>query len=300
MGNHITRNNTIDALRFFFAFCVVCIHVPLLGGKFATPIFRCAVPFFYMVSGYYLYSGDFNSKLKRNIRKWFILWVKYFVIIGIISIILHSIFKQKVMFHFDDIISIFLLSGTTTALDKIIINGNTTGLYTIWFLLGGAYSFLFYYIFQRYIGNKGLNILVGLIFVSGIILSAVSIKIPRWVYLSIPYVGLGMLARKVNTNPLNKSKCMKILCVSLFIVVSLEFLISRLTSHIQLETTIFTPVFMICFFLLVLNTNIHNKLINGKIAELGRSTTMDIYIFHRPIYATMLAITPPICIGFIK
>ena len=29
------------------------------------------------------------------------------------------------------------------------------------------------------------------------------------------------------------------------------------------------------------------------LANLGRSTTLDIYIYHRPIYALLLAITPP-------
>lgn len=53
--NKEKRNLLIDYARYVFAFLVVCIHVLLAhGGTLYMPLARCAVPFFYLVTGYFL------------------------------------------------------------------------------------------------------------------------------------------------------------------------------------------------------------------------------------------------------
>lgn len=49
------RNPIIEYARYLFAFSVVCLHVPLgYGSSVIIPFARCAVPFFYMIMGYFL------------------------------------------------------------------------------------------------------------------------------------------------------------------------------------------------------------------------------------------------------
>lgn len=286
-----TRNNTIDIFRLFFAFCVVCIHVPLLGAGKMIPVFRCAVPFFYMVSGYFLMSNNIELKLENNFKKWIKLWLKYFIIIGIVSILLHSFYKESIVFSRHDIIEILLYDGNTLSMDHIVINGESTGLYTIWFLLCGAYSFLFYYFYKRYLGNRFIMLIVIFIFLFGITLILEGFHVSRFVYLSIPYIGLGMLVRKYQNKVCGHNKMTKVMILALLCGTYLEFHFANLHG-VSLETTILSPFLMFLVVLEMTKCNLQSKFAQ-QVASVGRSTTLEIYIYHRPVYALLLAITPP-------
>lgn len=55
------RNSSIDVLKFICAFCVVTIHSGFGGNVVIEPFLRCAVPIFFMISGYFIY-----NKIVRN------------------------------------------------------------------------------------------------------------------------------------------------------------------------------------------------------------------------------------------
>ena len=65
------RNTLIDVFRFVGAFLVVCIHIRFpkeFSDHFLMPVTRMAVPFFFMVSGYFL--ADINiDKMKQRLDK---------------------------------------------------------------------------------------------------------------------------------------------------------------------------------------------------------------------------------------
>ena len=285
------RNNTIDIFRLLFAFCVVCIHVPFVGAGKMMPIFRCAVPFFYMVSGYFMMSSNIEIKLKSNFKKWMKLWFKYFLIIGTISILLHSWYKEPIAYSWHDIIEIFVYDGKTLSMDHIVIKGESTGLYTIWFLLCGAYSFLFYYFYKKYFSNKYICLIVITMFFVSLLLISEGHKVPRWTYLSIPYVGLGMLVRKYQNKFISCNRGLIALILLLLFGTYVEFYFANIHS-ISLETTCLSPCLMFFVFIELTKYNSQNK-IARYISSLGRTTTMNVYIYHRPVYALLLAITPP-------
>ena len=65
------RNSLIDLFRFVCAFFVVTIHIHLPGSVFRGVIFpltRMAVPFFFMVSGYFLADLD-AERMKQRLNK---------------------------------------------------------------------------------------------------------------------------------------------------------------------------------------------------------------------------------------
>lgn len=63
------RNYSIDLLKFICAVLVVFLHTPCIYHKFINPITRCAVPCFFIISGYLLYNknGINPERLKRNL-----------------------------------------------------------------------------------------------------------------------------------------------------------------------------------------------------------------------------------------
>lgn len=67
------RNSMLDLLRFISCLFVVLIHCPLPGllGTAIITFGRYAVPFFLMISGWYLFSYDQNiilGKAKKQLR----------------------------------------------------------------------------------------------------------------------------------------------------------------------------------------------------------------------------------------
>lgn len=236
-------------------------------------------------------SSNIEIKLKSNFKKWMKLWFKYFLIIGAISILLHSWYKEPIAYSWHDIIEIFVYDGKTLSMDHIVIKGESTGLYTIWFLLCGAYAFAFYYIYKKYLRIGNLVLVVAIMFLIGTSLSALDYKTPRWLYLSIPYTGLGMLAKNFQKKMVPNNKSILLLILTLFSCVYIEFFIANLKG-ISIETSLLSPVLMFFFFIAILRYNPQGKA-SKYLANLGRSTTLDIYIYHRPIYALLLAITPP-------
>lgn len=64
------RISSFDFGRFFFSICVVFIHIPFAHSSAFMPIFRCAVPFFYMLTGYFLASDNLSEYIdKKRIKK---------------------------------------------------------------------------------------------------------------------------------------------------------------------------------------------------------------------------------------
>lgn len=76
-----SRNIYLDLYRIFLSFLVICIH--LSGKDYITyPLYRLAVPSFFMISGYFLYSNDYNKESKKAIS--FIARNAKYMIIGIV------------------------------------------------------------------------------------------------------------------------------------------------------------------------------------------------------------------------
>lgn len=64
------RNKSLDAVKAIAACLVVCIHVSFPGqaGQLVKVLARCAVPFFFMVSGYFCYYHIFHYVNSYNSR----------------------------------------------------------------------------------------------------------------------------------------------------------------------------------------------------------------------------------------
>ncbi len=63
------RNNNIDCLRVLCAALVVVIHIKCIGyNEWIEPLTRCAVPCFFVISGYFVYTSDRLRMSERLIR----------------------------------------------------------------------------------------------------------------------------------------------------------------------------------------------------------------------------------------
>jgi len=276
------RCELIDVARFFFAFCVVIIHVPLKGVWIIEPIFRCAVPFFYIVSGYFVFQENVSKEILRSTaNKWFVLWLKYFVILTLASLCLHYLIGQSVNFNIDSLFDLFW-NGTTYSLDLIYINDRPYGFYVIWFLLSGSYLFFILQFLIKYLNRNEFYVCVLVLFLLIQILVYNNIKLPRFFTLCLPYVVLGGAIRRYK----NSIPSSWALVICLLIVLYLEWIVVKKIYMIQTESYFSMPIFMSIFFSQLVNERRSNKFLQF-IALQGKKHSLYVYVYHRPFYVLL-------------
>ena len=97
----VQRNQNIDFFKGIACILIVFIHVPFpsfFGNYIIKPIARFTVPFFFMVSGYFLYHSNYTvvsknmpKKIKRILLFAIISFVVYFIWALILNVIVWGI-----------------------------------------------------------------------------------------------------------------------------------------------------------------------------------------------------------------
>ena len=71
---NLIRHNGTDVLKLLLATFVVFIHADFPWRGSIIPITRCAVPCFFMISGYFLYKRGIDAvSMRRSIKRMFLL-----------------------------------------------------------------------------------------------------------------------------------------------------------------------------------------------------------------------------------
>jgi len=137
------RNYSIELGRVLSAFLVVVIHVPLIGGKYIYPLACCAVPIFYMITGYFVYdssSAGLQTKLIKSIKKYWKLWMTYFLVLSSITLIAKIHYGNSLRWSIKDLYDLFFIYGNCAAAETIIVDDVIYGTSALWFLYGGVLS----------------------------------------------------------------------------------------------------------------------------------------------------------------
>lgn len=284
-----TRNPFIDYARYFFAFLVVCIHVPLAhGGTLWMPLARCAVPFFYLVTGYYLgrsiCNSQADSKMKIACNKWFHLWVKYIITFLIISLLLDIIFTQLERWTITDT-QFLLINGIMPFIDEHTWDGKVYGISTLWFLYCGWLALCVLYALHKYIFSKWLLAVVIMLQIA--LAFAVYKEKTNWLffYSSLPFLIYGIWIAKIQKEIHLLSKHIKCLALITFLI----FLIGVIEMRINKDVVFTNIPLSICIFLLLTWGVDTSKRLQGIVLPppISHIFTLDIYIWHRLVYYIM-------------
>lgn len=122
------RNQMIDLFKFIFSIFVICVHaqlfkdtIPIAYYTLTMGICRIAVPFFFVVSGYYFYQ---RLQQKRSVKEYFVKLLKIFFCFEFIEIIIFTPFLFPYYHFFEYLWKILStgLSGTYWYLISLIIS----------------------------------------------------------------------------------------------------------------------------------------------------------------------------------
>lgn len=278
----MSRNIAIDVARFIFAFFVVVIHVRLIGSRFILPFARCAVPFFFLVAGFFVYSNSpdkLSNRLMTNAKKWFILWLRYTVLLGVFAVLICVFQGESFTFSWSDAVDLFK-NGVCKSLDVVSIKGNSFGISVLWFLHAGFWAFLFLWLIKSYIGKRFVTIAMILLLLVACATNSYyeSIIVYRVFAVALPFVYLGMLLKKYNALILDISKRTIIILIFLF-VLTLYAESFFYTSEVYFSTI---PLTLLIVIYLIKTPDLFGIKMNIPV-----KVSMDIYLWHRLIYALL-------------
>lgn len=283
------RLYSIDLLKMLCAILVIFIHVWTPYRTYVLPITRCAVPCFFIISGYLVYSENkliFKEHLQRSIKKIFKIFVW--------STILFALIKFLLAFKNND----FNFLQLSTLRDFILFNENPFGFH-LWYI--NAYLYTLLIIFFLLKKNKLIYIYRTIPFLLLMDLCLGKYSLVLWnkefpytymrnfLCVGIPYFSIGMLIKQYKKQILkfNYLYLLTFCGIVLFSLGSMaeykilvEFNKNTVRDHYISST--FLAISLFLFFVLLKS----NK--STSLSRLGEKYSLYIYIFH-PLFIILFA-----------
>lgn len=198
------RNEGLDALKFVAAVLIVLLHVDSPWHEWILPLTRCAVPVFFMISGYFLYdasSEKFSARIRRQIPK--------ILRITIWATLLFSIIPIAKCLYLGDFTSIV---NTKVFVNWVLFNESPFGFH-LWYLWAYVYVLLIALVFCRFKCMKMAFILIPILLAGDLLLGKYSLLVfgrtfdflwcRNFLFVGLPYFFLGALIKRIS----DKAKC---------------------------------------------------------------------------------------------
>ena len=265
------RNYSIDTLKTICAILIIFIHTPKteIMQECVAPFFRCAVPLFFMISGYFTYG---KSNLNNVIRKRIIGQLKILgwgmALYFIISVITNGTTTIDKMHHF--------LTPSFFLFNTVPYAGH------LWYIIAYIYVLVFMLIVEKYNLYTPLFIttpflLLGTLVTgtySGILLNnSLPFHFSRnFFFTGIPFFTLGMIIKHYKQTP--TIPFLTIATIAFYIIGLVEVSFIGVFAGDCYFSTIFLSVFI---FLLFINIKQPNDTVFSR---LGREDSLYIYVLH--------------------
>lgn len=278
-----SRNYSIDILKFVCACLIVFIHT--IDWQFYQeflPLTRCAVPCFFMISGYLLFDKEqqriLPERLKRNIIHIgkILLWATLF----------YLIWDETIYFINND--SHIWIPDAMRCMKMLVLNVPLFG-HHLWYLFAYLYVLLVIVLVNKFNKWKYLFCIIPLLLIPHIILELsgkyLSIFLVRnFLFLGLPFFAIGALIKSKSNNlcKIRQHTLLFFWGIVLFSVTSLlerQILIS-LGQYAVRELYVSSFFLTICLFLFFISYESNQK---TWLSEIGEKDSLYIYIFH-PVF----------------
>lgn len=199
------RNHSIDTLKCICAILVVFLHTPSVYGDAIKPLTRCAVPCFFMISGYFMYQHEnMGLKIQKGLRKmaWIFVWstMLFATVREIASVFLNDEFYTL---SSSDVMNFFLFNVNPFA-------GH------LWYISAYFYVLIIAYFIDKIKAWKQVCYLIPFLLMADLAFGKYSLLIwnrefpyyllRNFLFVGIPYFSLGVLIKERNLFVNNKYK----------------------------------------------------------------------------------------------
>lgn len=295
---HKQRFGNIDCLKTLCAVLVVFIHVPCKWAELFIPITRCAVPVFFMISGYFLYNEDesvFYYRIKRSIPK-ILFIIGWATIVFAIWALATASLRQNLSLFWERIFSLESL------LKFIVLNENPFG-YHLWYLMSYLYTLLVCCMALRGGFMNMLYWAIPFLLIAGLVFGKYSLicfglEVPplltrNFFCVGIPFFLLGAVLRKVTYQ--NNELSSRVIIyywagVILFSILSVfeKILLEHYGVQVARDHYLSTNFLAVTLFLAFLSIKVES---GNIIALIGRRYSLYLYILHPLVIPLVLKST---------
>lgn len=290
------RNTTLNILEFLACFAVVTLHCNFPGviGKIIYGDARFAVPVFFMVSGYFIYSEDIKKVILKLPNK-----IKHILVIYLTIELFYFLWyfvKNLIEYSGVEEFRVWLSQIVTEkSIVEFFIFQKTFFASTAWFLISLILCYIVTYPIAKYKIWEKTFILIPILLFINIFLGEITpfMKIEgEWYwcsnfwFLGFPFYALGYFIHHNEKELKEKLSDKKVLC---FIVLSILLnLIERIVTH---ASQLFISNIIFAFFAFVFCLKYpeyfkQNKL-NQMASTIGARYSLGVYFLHpfiRDIY----------------
>ncbi|WP_028235559.1 acyltransferase family protein [Pseudobutyrivibrio sp. MD2005] len=282
-------NLSIEKARGITCFCVCAIHFGFEGilGEKIHAILMYAVPFFFIVSGYFVYDSDlvvFQKKLKQRIKKYTIIYMKAAVIYSLLSIL---DWKLK----YGNFIGIVDWLKRTSIFEIIVDNTWPFELGgPIWYISALVYTYIIlYFLCKNRLVELCLPLSIFFLFINSVFTELYGIWGDELLFTGnfftrgIPFVFLGVVIKR---NVSSVVRISNITCV-MFIILGIVLPVLELSFLDRLGILVYQGYFVGNFFMAIglFVLCIKYPFVSGKdlLFWLGNTFSFGIYLVHQPI-----------------
>lgn len=291
------RFHSIDGMKTIAAFLVICIHIPFPGllGEIITPIARIAVPFFFMVSGFLLWSDIRNILQEKVISS-----IKNILWLIVVANLLYFVWRLILVILPNQSVSGYLINiFSLKNIIKFLIFNDSPLSGHLWYLSAYFYVLVIYFFINRFdLLNVSYRFIPFLLIVDLILgkysIVLLGIELPiiivrNFLFVGLPYFLIGNFIRQkyeLGVNPFKDSH-LSIIGIFIFSFTTLiekyilEMNMMNATRDHYISTT---PLVIFILIYLLKNQNLFKGTWMEKTG--AGSNTLYIYILH-PIIITV-------------
>lgn len=292
------RNIGLDILKIIVAFLVICIHAPFENefGKDLKAISRCAVPIFFMITGFFYTSKMNNVKSNKQILK--------LLKLCIISNIFYIIF-QIVMFSIDgkEYSSLFKGICNKQTIKNLILYNESPVYFHLWYLNALLYVLIIVKFVNKYNIVKYMYYISPILLILDLIYGKYSllllhreipyIQIRNYLFVGIPYFYIGnFISQYIYSRLKEKNNKVYMLFIILFMITTIieRRALTSLNLNATREHYISSTFLAIALFLYFLLYNSKRKCTKFEklVGKIGREYSTLIYILH-PVVIEILS-----------
>lgn len=199
------RNHSLDTLKFICAVLVVMLHVKTPWQHYYLPITRCAVPVFFIISGYFLMGEGMINRMWKGSRRILVILVYSSILFAFVSYVLNG-------FNLGSIIP------TVSKVVRFVLLNDNPWAFHLWYLSAYLYVLLLCIVIDKYklwtiaFGAVPLLLMTDLVFgkYSILILNREYpyVLVRNFLFVGMPYFLIGAYIKKLGSQASKKVETM--------------------------------------------------------------------------------------------
>ena len=270
----VSRTSSLDVMKCFAAFCVVWIHY---GSGWLSPIVRCAVPIFFIITGYYYPMMMEKGNFWKHIRK--------LLLMVLCASALYGVWELQHQIRHDTLAEWIQNNIRLRHFIGLLVFDNDMFGFHLWYFYAVLYDLVIFYFADKWKLTKWLRyavpILLFLHFVGNF--TPWSPRFRNFLFMGLPCMMIGRLIREKEDSAfsfLAKGQYLWIYTVVSLLLIGGEMLVlNKMYADRGIRNMfVFTLPLLLPYFYWALRNPSFGE--GSWFATIGRKYSAYIYIFH--------------------